>query len=122
MKLFRSITVEFLQSSTCTGTDKYQHIKYSGLSDSTYTCEILTDNFLLLQLYLGCTSNQRSISFSISPLAAGSVALRSPPLFSEVSPISTRDAEGPADCGSRVVIPEEFDGIGNEGIRRYHNE
>jgi len=87
--VFHSITVEFLQSSTCRGTGRYQRIKYSGLSDSTDTCEVLTDNFLLLQLYLGCTSNQRSISFWISPLAAGSGALRSPSLFSEVSLIST---------------------------------
>lgn len=74
LKLFHSITVEFLQSSTCTWTDRYQHIKYSGLSYNNYSCEILTDNFLLPQLYLGCTSNQRSISFWISPLVAGSGA------------------------------------------------
>jgi len=71
---------------------------------------------------LGCTSNQRSISFWIYPLAAGSGALRSPSQFSEVSSISTRDAERPADCGSGVFIDEEFDEIGNEGIRIYHNE
>jgi len=46
----------------------------------------------------------------------------SPSLFSEVSTISTRDAEGPADCGSGVFIDVQFDGIGNEGIRRYHNK
>jgi hypothetical protein len=70
---------------------------------------------------LGCTSYQRNISFWISPLAAGSGALRSL-YFSEVSSISTKDVEGPADCGSGVFIAEEFDGIGTDGIRRYHNE
>jgi len=48
--------------------------------------------------------------------------INDPSLFSEVSSISTRDAEGPADCGSGVFIAEEFDGIGNKRIRRYHNE
>jgi hypothetical protein len=87
-----------------------------------YLCEVLTDNILLLQLYLGCMSNQRSILFCISPLAACSGALNCPSLFSEVSSISSRDAEGPADCGSGICTAEEFGGIGNEGNRRYHNE
>jgi hypothetical protein len=32
-----------------------------------------------------------------------------------VSSDSTRDAEGPGDCGSGVFIAEEVDGVGDEG-------
>jgi len=39
----------------------------------------------------------------------------SPSNFSVVSAFSTRDAEGPGDCGSGVFIAEEVDGIGEQG-------
>jgi hypothetical protein len=30
--------------------------------------------------------------------------------------VSTRDAERPGDCGSRVFMAEEYDGIGDKGL------
>jgi hypothetical protein len=37
-------------------------------------------------------------------------------LFSTVSEVSARDSAGPGDCGSRVFIVEEDDGIGDKGL------
>ena len=36
--------------------------------------------------------------------------------FSGVSSVSTRYAEGPADCGSGVFIAEEVDEVGEKGL------
>lgn len=35
-------------------------------------------------------------------------------MLSEVSSVSTSDAEGPGGCGSGVFIAEEVDGVGDE--------
>ena len=34
----------------------------------------------------------------------------------EISSISTRQAEGPGECGSGVFIAEEVDGVGDMGL------
>jgi hypothetical protein len=36
-------------------------------------------------------------------------------VFSGVSQVSTRDAEGPGDCGSRVFTAKGVDGAGDKG-------
>jgi len=36
-------------------------------------------------------------------------------VFSEVSLVSPRDAEGPGDCQSEVCVAEEVDGVGDRG-------
>jgi hypothetical protein len=36
-------------------------------------------------------------------------------MFSGVSSVCTRDAEGPGDCESGVFITEEDDGVGDKG-------
>jgi hypothetical protein len=36
-------------------------------------------------------------------------------VFSRVTSVCTRDAEGPGDCGSGVFIAEEVDGVGGKG-------
>jgi hypothetical protein len=38
-----------------------------------------------------------------------------PSIFSVVSAVSTRDSQGPGDCGLGVFIDEEVDGVGSEG-------
>jgi hypothetical protein len=38
-------------------------------------------------------------------------------VFSGFSSVSTRDAEGPGDCGSGVFTAEEVDGVGKRGTR-----
>jgi hypothetical protein len=42
-------------------------------------------------------------------------------VFSGVSSVSTRIAEGPGDCGSGVFIAEEVDGIGDRVSGDNHN-
>jgi hypothetical protein len=49
--------------------------------------------------------------------AVGLRTLGSLYIHSGVSSVSTRDAEGPGDCGSAVFIAEEFDGVGEKGQR-----
>jgi hypothetical protein len=51
----------------------------------------------------------------MSRLAAGSGASGFLSVVSEVPVVSTRDAEGPEDCGSDVFIAEGVDGIGDKG-------
>jgi hypothetical protein len=46
-------------------------------------------------------------SIWMSPSVAGSGISGSPPTFSGVYSLSTRDAKGPRDCGSGVFIAEE---------------
>jgi len=47
--------------------------------------QVITDNFVLLLLNMGCSSNWRSIPFLIPLPAAGSGLSRSPFMFSAVS-------------------------------------
>jgi hypothetical protein len=71
-------------------------------------------NCLLLLLYLGCTTNQRSIPFGylLQLLVQGHQGLIC--VFWSSS-ISTRDAEGPGNCGSGVFVAEEVEVAGDKG-------
>jgi hypothetical protein len=66
---------------------------YSGLPEGTYD---LTGNYLLLLLYLGCTTNQRSIPFGYH-LHLLVQHHQSSSVFSE------------------VFLAEEVDGVGGKG-------
>lgn len=48
---------------THTGLDTCKIIEHSRLSDGTCTDQVLTGNFLLLLIYMVCTTNHRSILF-----------------------------------------------------------
>jgi hypothetical protein len=97
-----------------TGLDRCQSIKYSGLSDSTYTDLCSYKYILLLLLYLGCITNLRSIPFGyIVHLLVQEC--QGPFLFFLGSSVSTRDAGWPGDCGSGVFTAEEVDGVGDKG-------
>jgi hypothetical protein len=41
-------------------------------------------------------------------------------MLSVVSSVSTRDVEGPGDCGSEVYVAEEVYGVGHNWVKRYH--
>jgi hypothetical protein len=51
---------------------------------------------------------------SLSPSAAGSGASGFLSMFSGVSSVFTRDAEGPGNCGSGIFTAEEGDGVGDK--------
>jgi len=71
--------------------------------------------FFVTVLYLGCTSNQRSIpvGYLIQLLV---LSCQGPFLFfSGVSSISISNTKVPEDCGSQVIIVEEPDGVGDKG-------
>jgi hypothetical protein len=51
----------------------------------------------------------------MSPSTAGLGSLEFSSVVSEVSLVSTRDAEGPGDSQSEVCVAEKVDGVGNKG-------
>ena len=53
----------------------------------------------------------RDYSIWVFPSVAGSRAWESPSVFSGVSSVTTRHAEGPGDCVLGVLIAEEDDGV-----------
>jgi len=60
---------------------------------------VITGIFLLLLIYLDCTTNVRSIYFIwIYPSAPASGMSQSLSVFSGVPSVSTRDGGGPGDC------------------------
>jgi hypothetical protein len=61
---------------------------------------------------LGCTTNHSSnpIGHLVQLLVLSLL-----PLFSVASAVSTRDAEGPGNCGSGDFIAAEVDRVGSEG-------
>jgi hypothetical protein len=81
--------------------------KHSGLSNSTYT-DLSSCRHPVTAPILGLQYYRRSI-----PSAAGLGASESISIFSGVSSVSTRDAEGPGDSGSGIFIAEEV-GVGDK--------
>jgi hypothetical protein len=70
---------------------------------------------VLLVIYFGCTTNQRSIPFGclLQLLVQG---IRDPFCFcfSGVSSVFPRDAAEPGECGSGVFVTEEVRGAGDK--------
>ena len=78
-----------------------------------YWPKALTGNFLLLLLYQSCRNNQSIVLFGY--LLQLLVQACQGHLCSLQSAVSARDSEGPGDCGSRVFIVEDDDGLGDKG-------